>query len=297
MRVLAIDIGGTKTAFAHVDTAELTLQRLGLIDTPPPFEAGYPFFTRVREMVAMWLTDVDAIGISVCELVSPEGDIASGHRVDWRGLPVLQGFSAIVPCLIEADVRCAALAEASFGAGRYYNSFFYLNVGTGISSTLVIGGKPWPGACGNALVFANGTTTVMDRSGEITSYVLEDIAGGAGISREYATLSATREVGARVVLEKAQAGDSIAERVVVRAANAIGNTLAQAVNMLDPEVIVLGGGLSESSFFASEIERAMRNAIWAERTRGIKFLIAERGADAPLFGAALAAEQGLSFKA
>lgn len=291
MTVLAIDIGGTKTAIAHVDTSKNTLVRMENIPTPP--DAGEPFFQHLLTLAEKNLTGVAVIGISICELVSPLGDIVSGHRVDWKSLPVMRAFGKLAPCRVEVDVRCAALAEARMGSGRNRGSFFYLNLGTGISSTLVINGKPWTGARGGALVFANGTTRVSNRDGDSISLVLEDIAGGAGIAGEYAHATSGVRLSADAILQAAMAGDAMARRVVQRAMDAIGNALGQAVNMLDPEAIILGGGLSLSPFFCAGIEAAMRDAVWAESARRIAFGVSELGADAPLLGAAFAAEEAM----
>ncbi len=257
MSVLAFDIGGTKTALALVDPVALSVMRLDEIPTPAPEQSGREFLASLVTLAARHTAGTDTIGVSLCEIVSPCGTIVSGHRVRWNGLPVREAFSEVRPTVIESDVRCAARAEAVAGAGQGLQSFFYVNLGTGISSCLVVEGKPWAGANGSAMVLANGRTRVRDALGKPHEHVLEEIAGGEGLSAEY-----ERAVGMRLpawgVLNAASGGEAAALTIVGRAAEATGMALGHAADLLDPAAIIVGGGLSQSAAYLTLIEEAMR---------------------------------------
>ena len=154
-----------------------------------------------------------AIGIGVPELVSPEGAIVSDGVIPWLGLPVAERFGSLLPAILESDVRAAARAEAELGCGRGLHSFVYVNVGTGISSALVIGGRPYAGAHGGAIVLASGAQSCRCPScGEESSVVLEEIASGPGIVARYRELGGHAERAEHVV-EAAGRGDAAAMRV------------------------------------------------------------------------------------
>ena len=143
------------------------------------------------------------------------------------------------------------------------SSFLYLTIGTGVSHALVIAGRPWPGARGNALVV--GAPMVELSSGG------PQMAAQAGERR-------TEDVLAR----------SAYEPVVARAAESIGAELARLVNALDPEAVVIGGGLGLVDAFRDRVTAAARPLIYAESTARLAIIPATLGRDAGIIGAALA---------
>ena len=136
---IGIDVGGTKIAAGVVTRAgELLFHRRSLTGA---------------ERGGKWLRDVEAIsvelinrargrneshgiGLCVAELVDLDGNVTSGHTIKWNGWPIRDRLSRIAPTVIESDVRAAALAEVIYGAGRDYEIFLYLTVGTGVSCCL-----------------------------------------------------------------------------------------------------------------------------------------------------------------
>jgi glucokinase len=123
----------------------------------------------------------------------------------------------------------------------------------------------------------------------VVSYVPEDIAGAAGL------VSAARKAGLVVagasdVLSLARSGNRKAVGIVQRAARIIGQIIGQAVNVLDPEAVVLGGGLSGAGDnFRDELEASLRPHVWSEKTRTLPVLTAGLGSRSALIGAAASA--------
>ena len=125
---------------------------------------------------------VHRVGIGVPELVGPGGEIESRAVLPWQSAWSPQG----VRCVRRRDhrlyCRAAALAEARLGAARGSPTFLYVGVGTGISSTLFIDGRPYLGAHGHAIAFASGATCAAKaRDGRTVIAALESRASGPGL--------------------------------------------------------------------------------------------------------------------
>jgi glucokinase len=187
-------------------------------------------------------------------------------------------------------VRAAALGEAMYGAGRGYECFVYITVGTGISYSLVLGGQPYGGAHGNALLLANGPMShTCPRCGERSAMVLEDYASGPAIARRYAAMAGRDSVTGEDVIRAANAGDPIAIDVAATAGTALGVAVGFLVNVLDPQAVVVGGGLGSCGghYWQSFVE-STRAHLWAETARAVPIVMAELGPDAGIVGAAAA---------
>jgi glucokinase len=233
---------------------------------------------------------VVAIGLGVCELVDTAGNIVSANCVAWQSLEVREQLSAIAPAVIEADVRAAALAEAMFGAGQPYRIFVYVTVGTGISSSLVIEGRPFTGARGATGTVASSPLPRLRQPGDSAeALTLEQIASGPALVSGFSRLRGHAKTGQEVLAE-ARAGNTCALGVVTSAAEALGATVGWLVNVLDPEAVVIGGGLglSEGPYWDSLIVSA-RKHIWSALHRDLPIVRAATGRYAGVIGASASA--------
>jgi glucokinase len=291
---IGLDVGGTKIAggLVALDSGEVLARRI--VPTEPHRGGEAVLATAVAlvkgllEEAAAHAVTVDGIGIGVCELVDPAGSVTSGHTVEWQGLPVQERFAQLAPAVVEADVRAAALAEALYGAGRTFQHFVYVTVGTGISSCLVQEGRPWAGARGNALVLATGPITITcPECGATVRTILEEVAAGpALVSRYNAATGATLTRGQEVV-SAVEGGDAVAMEIVRRGGEALGVGVGWLVNVLDPEAIVVGGGLGVSGgLYWSSFVESTRSHVWSEESRTLPILTAQLGTDAGVIGAA-----------
>jgi glucokinase len=229
------------------------------------------------------------VGVGVPELVDPNGQVTSGHTIDWRGVSLIEPFAKIGPVCLEADVRAAALAEARLGAGRTYRQIAYVTVGTGISSTLVVDGRPYTGARGNALILASSPTSVVcPTCGTWARPVLEEFASGPALVRRYNQGRSEPVENSEAVVAAAAQGELDAMQVVRDAGEALGSALGFLVNVLDPDAVVVGGGLGLAGglYWEALVDSARRH-IWAETTRELPIIPAQLGLDAGLIGAAL----------
>ncbi|HEX6518509.1 MAG TPA: ROK family protein [Streptosporangiaceae bacterium] len=287
---IGVDVGGTKTAFGLLDGRSLTLVDRRAIATSR--DLGGEVVLRDIAAQAGELADqarhdnreLTGIGVAVPEIVTRDGRISSGAVIPrWDELPVAATLATIAPVHVEADVRAAAFAEATLGAGRSFGYFVFVTVGTGISYCAVVGGRPFAGHRGGALNL--GTSALAD--GVPT---LEDTASGAALARRYTELAGRASGASRAedVLAAARRGDQAAAEVVAHGAKALGIGIALLINLLDPEAVVLGGGLgSADTPYTDEARRwAMRYVHrFAAETPVLRGAL---GADAGVIGAGLA---------
>ena len=292
---VGIDVGGTKIAAGLVDLTTGEVLAKHVVPTQPG-RMGSVVLSVVAGLAQEMLTvaqskqlAVQGIGVGVCELVDLQGNVTSDFTVAWKGIPVQGVLSQLAPTVVEADVRAHALAEARYGAGRTYDLFAFIAVGTGISSCWVQHGVPFAGARGNALVLSTAALTVPLEDGNGTvNHVLETYASGPALAQRYGR-GASR---AEAVFAAAEAGDVHAEHVLRSAGASLGNSVAFLANVLDPEAIVVGGGLGAASglYWDSFVE-ATRQHIWSEDTKTLPIVQASLGPDAGLIGAASSVEQ------
>ncbi len=310
---IGLDIGGTKTAGGLVQFPGANVLARRVIPTRPHREP-HEVLEDTLKLAADLKSEaeslghvVDGIGAGVAELVDADGAITSSACIPWRGTPLRQRLGEFAPACVDADVRAAALGEARYGAGRGYDDFVYVTIGTGISYSLVLSGQPYAGARGNALVLASGPTShVCNHCGQHSTMVLEEFASGPAIARRYAELTDrasgfTRGGGAPAtsasaglvtgedVTRAAADGDSDAIEVVRSAGTALGAALGFLVNVLDPAAIVVGGGLGlAGGHYWESLVESTRAHIWADGSRDLSIVTASLGPDAGIIGAAAA---------
>jgi glucokinase len=265
---------------------------------------------------------VAGIGLAVPGLVDETRGVAlRAVNLPWRDLALAEVASGRLglPALLSHDVRAAAAAEAALGAGRASDDFLFVAIGTGIGAANVHGGRPFLGAHGRAgelghvVVEPGGPPCACGARG-----CLEAIASAAAIERGYAAGGggvggdgrageggggragagdgesdrAAAGASAREVAALAQAGDPVAREVWARAARALGAALADAVALLDPGLVVVGGGLAEAG---AQLLDPVAEELAARSRLGPppRVVAAELGADAGCRGAALLAWRAL----
>ncbi len=291
---IGIDLGGTKTAAGLVSFPDAKLLAKEVVPTLPS-RGGHAVLAdtlalarRLQSQAVGMGLSVQGIGIGLAELINLQGEITSEYLIKWRGLPVKEAFSEIAPTRFESDARAPAVAEALFGAGRHFRNFVYLTVGTGISYCLMIDGRPYSGAHGHAIMAATGAiTSQCERCGHLQDQVLEEFAAGPSLARRYQEATGKSVQGGQAVTAAAAAGDTVAEEIVRSASAALGNTAGFLINVLDPEAVIVGGGLGLArGFYWDNFVTATRAHIWSHVSQGIPVIGAELGADAGIIGAA-----------
>lgn len=295
--VIGIDVGGTKIAAGLLALPEGRALSRRIIPTHVA-RGGRPVLEDVLRL-AQALADeatalghsTEAIGLGICELVDRKGNLASANCIQWLDQPVREQLSTVAPTIIEADVRAAALAEALFGAGKPFSNFLYVTVGTGISCCLILDGKPYLGAHGATGTMGSSPLSVpCQQCSYVSGRTLEEISAGPALVARFNAAGGKATSGQEVLA--AVAGNSSAKQIVESASAALGSQIGLLVNTLDPEAVLMGGGLglSEGPFWEHLIVSTRRH-IWSNVHRQLPILRAATGADAGWIGAAVKAAQ------
>lgn len=299
-RVIGIDVGGTKIAAGIVDFPAVNATHRQIIRTEANRGGAavlrdvVDLATRLAAEVTQQGGRVGGIGIGICELVDRHGNLASANCIRWLDQPVRERLSEIAPLVIEADVRAAALAEAIAGAGRTFETFLYVTIGTGISCCLMQNGKPHLGAHGFTGTMASSPLSHhCQHCGHSDERTLEEIAAGPALLTRFNAVHGSANTSEEVV-RAAASGHPIAAQVVRSASEALGAQIGMLVNVLDPEVVILGGGIGVSDgLYQTQLTASIRRHIWSQHHRDLPVLRASTGADAGWVGAAAAAHQKL----
>lgn len=313
--MVALDIGGTKLTVGLVDQEgrRLATQVRPTDQAASPARIVDALFAMAESALAAtalaW-TDVAAVGVSYGgPLDYPAGRTVTCHHLPgWEDVPLreLVARRAGRPAVVDNDANAAALGEAVFGAARGCAHVLHLNVGTGIGGGVVIGGRLHRGAdsmageVGHTLVAPDGPLCTCGRRG-----CLEAVAAGPAIVRaaqealrsgEPSCLAAlpVEEITGRHVAEAA-GQDALAARVMQQAGKWIGLAIAAAVNLLNPHMVVIGGGVAGAgeALFAP-LRAAVSSHAVPEATRRLRIVPGALGPwDALLGAAALALQEGI----
>ena len=290
---IGLDVGGTKIA-AGIVTFPSGIILKKITEPTRPRSGGDSLLATVRgiseRLVSLTnesgLTPV-GIGLGVAELVDLEGNVTSDHTIKWVGVPVRKLLGDLAPTVVDADVRVASLGEARFGIGIRYQSFVYVSVGTGIGSTLVQEGIPYAGSKGNALIMGSSPlSTSCTECGSKLDPVLEEFSSGPALVHRFLAAGgkATR---AEDVVGAAREEDPSAIDIITSGAESLGVSVAFLVNVLDPQAVIVGGGLGSSEgMYFKHLVISTRERIWSQHSRDLPILQSRLGPDAGLVGAA-----------
>ena len=291
---IGIDLGGTKIAAGLVSFPSGKILAKEIVATLPQrggeavLADTMAIAQRMKNCADSMGLAVQGIGLGIAELVNLKGEVTSEYSIRWRALPARERLSQIAPTRFESDARAPGVAEALFGAGKNFRNFVYLTVGTGISYCLMIGGEPYTGAHGHAIIAASGPLSLeCEKCGHISNQVLEEFASGPAMVARYKQHANAAFTKGQEVTATAASGDAIAKHVVESSGFALGKSAAFLVNVLDPEAIVVGGGLGlAGGLYWDSFVNATRTHIWSEVSRDLPIVQAQLGTDAGLIGAA-----------
>ena len=194
-----------------------------------------------------------SVGVSLPGVITRDGEISMIVNLPWlEGQPLRQALEARLDCPVALanDANCFALSEATDGAGAGAEVVFGVILGTGVGGGLVVRGEALVGANATAGEWGHNPWPTPEGAGvpcacgRFAQGCVETWLNGAALARDYAALGGGQAT-AEETAARAAAGDTQAADAVARYAERLAQALAGVVNMLDPDVIVLGGGLSE----------------------------------------------------
>lgn len=246
---IGIDLGGTKTEGIVIDDQGTILARER---QSTPSNEGY---AAILDNIGMLIADLEnetqpaaSIGIGTPgALSSRTGLLKNSNTVCLNGKPLKTDLEKKLnrPVRLANDANCFALSEAIDGAGRDYNVVFGIIMGTGVGGGIVFnkkvhdGPQHIAGEWGHNMLEPDGPRCYCGRNGCVETFL-----SGPGLLRDYRQHGGNRETDTRSVAMLAAKGDSLAEESMRRYLARFGKALSVVINILDPDVIVLGGGMS-----------------------------------------------------
>ena len=306
--IIGVDVGGTKVAAALVTTSGEIRQkaRVPMVSTGDS-AAGFSAVRSAIEAIYSAAPEAVVTGIGICSpgpLDPTTGVVLNPPNLPcWRNFPLAAATEKAfgVPTRVDNDGNAAGLAEALWGAAAGYRNVFYATLGTGIGAGIVFDRKIYHGRTGSA---AEGGHVSIDYRGPVCGCgkrgCIEALASGPRIAlRAREKLAAGMEssilthagsigqVQAEHVGAAFREGDAVAVEVLTETAFLLTVWLGNIVDLLEPDVIVVGGGMAElmSSFF-DRMRADLPSWCLNQRAGEIPIVLARYGADAGIAGAA-----------
>jgi glucokinase len=240
------------------------------------------------------------IGVAVPGLVRRDGTVWAPNLPGWERMPLARRLerSLGIPVKVESDRNAAVLGESWLGAARGKSDAVVLMIGTGIGAGILSGGRILRGAhelsgCAGWLTITRENVHAAQGCGE-----LESLVAGPGIARaarqrlsggESSTLAASdlSKITVQDVAAAARSGDALGLDIFRHAGNLLGFAVANLVSILDPEVIVLGGGMAAvADLFLAPLEQAMFERAQPLAAKKVKIVVSKMADSVNLLGCA-----------
>ena len=298
---IAIDIGGTNMRAASYPQDSTEPIKYNRISTR---SEGLPVEDRLNHLIeTVWPDDypVSAVGVAAPGPLDPvNGIIIQPPNIpEWNYFP-LQEFlvdKLDIPVLIDNDANMAAFGEWNFGAGRGCHHLIYLTISTGIGGGIIIndqllsGANGFAGEIGHMTIHMEGPLCSCGEKGH-----LEAFASGPAIVRwlksqletdKLQELFPDKELTAKVVEDSARAGNQLAAAAYERAGRYIGTAISSLLHLFNPEIIILGGGVSRAGelLFTPIQETVEETVISDAYLDNLTIVPASLGDDSGLLGA------------
>jgi glucokinase len=250
--VIGVDVGGTTVKAGLFDSEGVEYRRS---ERPTPRHLGPDaVITTTLDAIVELRAQVPqaarllAVGLVVPGVVDTQQGIAVyAANLGWQQLPLRQIVADAVglPVILDHDVRAAGLAELELGAGQGLQEVLFVALGTGVAAAVITRAQVSAGATGRAgelghlPVFPEGEWCACGQRGCTETY-----ASAAALSRRYSAASGIADVPAHEVISRAAAGDPLADGIFSDAITALGRALVSYVLLMDPELILIGGGMA-----------------------------------------------------
>jgi glucokinase len=313
--VVGVDLGGTKILAAVFDSCNKLLAREK--KTTRPELGANSVLDRTAECVnealaaaAVSHPAVAGVGVGVPGIVDTRsGVVRVAPNLHWKNLPFGKGLSKRlhIPVAVVNDVEAGTMAVQQLGAGRRLRDFTCMFIGTGIGGGMVIRGEQYRGAggmggeIGHMVVMARDgpkcgcgnrgcLEAVASRSAIVRRVVTAMEKGRKSVVRDLCDGDANR-IRSRILAEAYREGDKLVREVIDDACDYIGIGTANLINILNPQAVILGGGLIEA--LGDRMLPRIRKSAWthtiAASAERVNILDSGLGDDAGVLGAALAA--------
>ncbi len=280
MHYIGIDLGGTHIAAGIVDEQG---QVLAKAETPTLAERPYQDIVRdmgacclkALEQAGMTAEQMGGIGIGIPGVADNRtGTVIFCTNLGWHDVPLRDELQQYInlPVLIDNDATVAGYAESVAGVSKDVRSSVFLTLGTGVGGGIVIDGKPWTGAHGVASEIGHITMQMIDgipctcgKNGCLERYcsatalirmARERCQSEPGCAIMRAANGDAKNINGRIIIDLAKEGDQLALAVFHEYAKYLAIAINSIVSFLDPDMVVLGGGISHAGDFLLDAIRA-----------------------------------------
>ena len=287
MRAVGVDLGGHNIAAALVEDGQI-LERLA---EPTAGRTPEAVTDQIADMVSR-LADAMGlpVGVGIPGVLDAEREVSLllPNFTGWNGLRAREMIAARVgrPVKIENDANCYALGEGWGGAARGLTDYVVLTLGTGIGGGIIIGGRIHRGFHGMGGEPGHIVTGTDEPCGCSSHGHLEAIAGADALER------AAREAGLHPDLKElwTRRSEPAAAPLWARWLDHLGKGIATITHLLDPQAVVLGGGLSRGAGFLDALRPVVLDYLAPPYRRTLDLRTSSLGGDAPVIGAAALAQ-------
>jgi glucokinase len=302
---IGVDLGGTKMLVGVVDEDQGIHYESRESSTGLSEDAMVDELARELKEAREARPDSLAAGLGIPATIDRERGVAiNAVNLEITDVPVrdIMRERLGLPVFIDNDANCAALAEYLYGAGKGARDLVMLTLGTGIGGGLVLGGQVYRGSSGAGAELGH---MVIDENGPPCQGscpnhgCLETFASGTALSRDGTAaagrapdsalgqaLAKGKGVSGKTVTEAAIAGDQVAREVMATAGRHLGVGLASFANIFDPDLILIGGGVSAAGDLLLEPAREELRSRALPPMNQVEVRLAELGPDAGMIGAA-----------
>ena len=302
--VIGVDLGGTKISTA-ISTIEGNI--LANVVLPTKAEEGEAavlgrIVQSIDEVIVGSSTSIDeieAIGIgSPGPLDAKKGIIITTPNLPFKNYNLVQPLKEKynIPVYLDNDANAAAIGEYMFGAGKGKNSIVYFTVSTGVRGGAVLDGKVYRGHTSNALEIGH---TTVDPNGPRCNCgnlgCLEAMSSGTAIAKKGKEAVSTNvetslkkhdTVTSYEVFKEAEAGDEVAKDIIDNALTYLGIGVANAIATFDPEMIIIGGGVSKAGDIVFDtVKKVINKRCFKSMAESCEIVPAGLGSDAGVVGA------------
>lgn len=243
--------------------------------------------------------EVAGIGVGVPGPVSADGIVPHTANLGWGYKEVTKELSERtgLPCKAGNDANVAALGEMWMGGAKGHKDVLLLTLGTGVGGGIIVDGKILTGAhgAGGEIGHIHVEDQIEEHCGCGNRGCLEQFASATGIARlaraalaesEEPSILREGEVTAKAVFDALKEGDELAKRVVERFGRYLGTAISVMAGILDPEVIVIGGGVSKAGWILLDYIRRYYKPYAYKSSKETEFALAQLGNDAGIYGCA-----------
>jgi fructokinase len=274
--LLGIDLGGTKIEIAALAADDGRFLLRERVATPREgYDAVLGAIAQLVDAAERRLGVAGlALGLGIPGCLSPASGVVKGaNSTALNGRALDRDLRRLLqrPVRIDNDANCLAVSEAVDGAGAGARVVFAAILGTGVGAGIAIDGRAWAGANGIAGEWGHNPAPLLAGDERVAAPTCwcgrgrcnETLLSGPGWAAEHVRHTGVA-LDARAIVAAAQAGDAGARASVARYARRLAHALAQVINVLDPDVVVLGGGLSNIELLFAEVPRRWAAPVFSD---------------------------------